>query len=261
MTFQFRSMLDIEGDIQYRFSIAGVTARHSSGSTGRIRQLWNVGWQQLREIVALASDGSFLQGTAPATFASVSATTAAVTGEVYSEIDWPVDAVGVYGVRVLGTSGRWRPLKRIPWAAYQDYQYGNLFDGFDPANGPIGYTSRTIPTGVGSTQTAGKVMITPVPTGGTYRLWYLQAWQSQTADADVFPGHAEFTEWNIYNTMIKMLSPDADSQKVYTMWRDERKECREMIEARAKRLDDGMALEPRDARGDGYDWEGWRGAL
>ncbi len=253
MTFQFRALSDIEADITYRFSIGGVSARHSST---RIRQLWNVGWQELREMVSGLNDGSYLKATNPATFASVSATTAAVTGEVYSEIDWPLSAIGIYGVRVL-TSTRWYPLKRIPWAAYQDYQYEAFLESITGSRGPVAYIPRLIPTGVGSTETVGKIMILPVPASGSYRLWYLEAWQALTADTDKFSGHAEFIEWNIHNVLLKMLSPDGNSGDQYAMWKDALARCQDRIETRARRLDSGTSSEPRDARNDGFDPDQW----
>jgi len=253
MTYQFRALGDIVDDIQYRFSIGGVTARHTET---RIKQLWNVSWQQLRELVSISSDGSYLKGTSPVTFASVSATSAAVTGETYAEVDWPVNAIGIYGVRVNVSGTRWYPLKRIPFAAYQDFQFTGFFETLSGARQPIGYTPRLLPEGNETAEAVGKVMITPVPSGGSYRLWYLEAWQPQIEDDDLFAGHAEFTEWAILNTLIKMLGPDGNAGDQYTMWRDERKQCREDIEARAKRLDSGP-MEPRDARGDGFESDVW----
>lgn len=248
MTAGFRTMLAIEGDITQRYSIAGVTARHTTGANGTIRPIFNESWRQLREIVSMASDGSYLVGTA---FANLP-TTAAVTGETYAEVDWPLDAIGVYGVRVLPAAGaRPYPLKRIPFAAYQDYQSSNLI--LNSASGmPIGYTSRLLPDGVTSTETVGKVMITPVPTRGTYRLWYLQAFTAKLADTDTFNGMAGFHRWAVLDTCIQMLGTDADSQNQYTMWDRERKLCRDLIEARAQKLEAGIGIEPRDGRNDGY---------
>ncbi len=256
MSFQFRTLLDIENDILYRFSIGGATARHSTGAAGRVRQLWNVTWQELREMVSLANDGSFLEATTPATFLSVSATTAAVTGEVYAEIDWPLDAVGIYGVRVL-ISTRWYPLKRVPFMAYQDYQYEGFLESIRGNRGPVAYIPRKIPEGVGSTETVGKIMILPVPTSGSFRLWYLKAWAPLTADTDKFSGQAEFIEWGILNTLIKMLGPDGNAGDQYQMWVSERAACRERIETRARRFDAGGSIEPRDARDDGHDPDRW----
>jgi hypothetical protein len=255
MSFNFRSMLLLEGDVQYKFSIAGVTARHPSA---RIRTLFNSSWRRLRAIVSLYSDGSYLVGTAPAALP----TTAAITGEVYAEVPWPLGAVGVYGVRVLTTTGgRWRNLRRIPFTAYQDFQEDNLLYSLPPMRGPIGYTSRLLPDGVGSVETVGQVMITPIPTGGTYRLWYLEGFADRTADTDTFNGIEDFHAWAVLDTCIQMLGPDADSQGVYQMWSAERLRYEDLIKTRAARLEAGDAMEPRDARGDGYDYGDWRGTL
>lgn len=255
MSYQFRRLQDIEEDIKYRFSVGGVRNRHPSP---RIRNLYNVSWQQLRAIVSLADDGTFLEATDPANLP----TSAAISGEVYAEVDWPVSAVRIYGLRVQATaSSRWYPLKKIPWSAFHDFQSDALFEGWSRQPKPKAYCSRTIPKVVSKTETAGKIMILPVPQQGRYRLWYMEAWQPQVEDDDPFPGHEEWHEWAIYNTMIKMLGPDADSKKQYPIWSAERQLARNMIEATANRLSDGMAMEPRDARGDGEDPEGWGGPL
>lgn len=256
MSFQYRRLADLEEDVKYRFSIGGVKNRHPSP---RIRNLYNVSWQQLRTFVSLAEDGTFLQATAPAALPIVPA----ITGEVYAEIDWPVNASRIYGVRVRSSSSsRWYPLKKIPWAAFHDYQYSHLINAYRGQPGPRAYCSRIIPTAVETVETPGKIMILPVPTTpALYRLWYMEAWQPQVEDDDLFPGHEEWHEWAIYNTLIKMLGPDADSKKQYPMWSEERKLARELITATASRLSDGMAYEPRDARGDGDDLGGWGGEL
>jgi hypothetical protein len=250
MTYQFRALSDIEDDIEHRYSIAGVAARHPSA---RIRQLFNVAWQETREIVALAGDGSWLKATTTASLP----TSAAVTDETYAEIDWPIGAVGVYGVRVQIGSGRWYPLKRIPWAAYQDYQYSGFFESLSSARNPVAYIPRILPEGGTATESVGKVMIVPVPTSGSYRLWYLEAWAPQTGDTFQFAGHSEFIEHAILGTLIKMLQPDGDMNGQYGIWSKERERIEARIESRARRLDGGTSMEPRDARGDGIDPEQW----
>jgi hypothetical protein len=255
MTFQFRRWGDLLEDIRYRFSIGGVKARHPPN---RINQLHNVSWQQTRHIVSLAEDGTFLTPTS----ALALPTTPVITGEAYAEVDWPIPAVRVYGVRVQVTaSSKWYPLKRIPFSALHDYQYASIMEGYRRQPGPMAYCGREIPKASEATEVAGKVMILPVPTSGLYRLWYMEAWQPQVEDDDLFPGHEEWHEYAIYSTLIKMLGPDADSKKMYPIWDMERKEARSQIEATAKRLQDGMAIEPRDARGDGYDPDVWGGPL
>lgn len=245
MSYQFRRLSDLIEDIRYRFSIGGARNRHPPA---RIRQLYNSSWQQLRTIVSLANDGTFMQ----ATDIQDLPTDAAVSGEVYAEVDWPLNASRIFGIRVQRTSSsRWYPLKPLPWAALHDYQNVSLIDSWCSHPGPRGYIHRVIPSAAENVETVGKIMIVPVPTGGSYRLWYMESWQPQVEDDDLFPGHEEWHEWAIWNTMIKMLAPDADSQKMYGMWSAERGAARTLIEATALRLSDGMAMEPRDARGDG----------
>jgi hypothetical protein len=255
VSYQFRRLQELEDDIKYRFSTAGVRNRHPPD---RIRALINASWQRLRAIVSLADDGTFLQATDVASLP----TSAAVTGEVYAEINWPLDAARIYGVRVQDTSSsRWRPLKKIPWAAFHDYQFDALFEGWRRQPNVRAYCSRTIPSAVETVETVGKIMILPVPTAGSYRLWYMQAWQPQIEDDDTFPGHEDWFEFVIYDVMIKMLGPDADSKKMYMQWAGERQGARSLIESTASRLSDGMAMEPRDARGDGDDFDGFGGPL
>jgi hypothetical protein len=258
MSAGFKTMLQIEASIQYRFSVSGVSARHTPGSGGRIRALFNGSWRRLREMVSLASDGSYLLGTTPANLP----TTATVTGDVYAEVDWPLDAIAIYGVRVQAqTAGRWYPLKRVPWAAFQDYQSDSMFAAFSQQQNPVGYCTRLAPDGAGAVETVGKVMIFPVPRGGQYRLWYLQAHTDRVADTSTFNGFADFFLWAELDTCIQMLSPDNDSDKSYTMWSRERDKAQALIEARAMNFEAGQAISPRDGRDDGYDFASWRDSL
>lgn len=260
MSFGWRTLVAIEGDIVYRFSISGVTQRHSTGTIGRVRQLFNESWRELRELVAFASDGSYLTATAPAVLPTV----AAVLGpppEAYAEIPWPTDAIAIYGVRCQVNGTRWYPLRRITFAAIHDFQYDGLFAGWAPNRGPIAFCTRLIPDGVANVETAGAVMIAPIPTSGSYRLWYLQGWADRTADTDTFPGLADFHEWAILTTLIKMSQPDGDSQRQTQIWMAERTRVEELITSRAQKLEAGIPIEPRDARYDGWDPEFWRGPL
>lgn len=254
MTFGWRNMLALEGDVQYRFSIGGVTLRHSPGTTGRIRQLINASWRETREIVALASDGegTYLARGVPTTFLAAGATSPAVAGECYAELDWPTDAVGIGLVRCLvGT--KWYSLQRVSFTAINDYQTDPLFLGYNPTRGPRIYASRLLPDGVGSTETAGKIMIAPVPVSGSFCLWYLQQWADRTADADTIPGMANWIEHAILGACIKMSEPDSDSQKQAQIWMIERNRIEDQITARAQKMGGALPIEPRDARGDGYD--------
>lgn len=248
-------MSDVLEDIRYRFGAAGLKNRHTPP---RILQLFNVSMQEVQKRVSLADDGTFLDATAVLTLPI----TPAITGEVYSEIPWPVNAMRIYGVRVLpSTGGRWYPLKKIPWAALHDFQYEPLIESYTRQPGPVAYASRRVPRGVETTETSGAIMIIPVPKGGSYRLWYMQNYEPQVEEDDLTNSQSGWIEWCIYDTMIKMLGPDGDAKRAYTMFAHERTRQEALIEAEAVRLSDGMAEEPRDARGDGFDDHAWRSPL
>lgn len=260
MSFGWRTVLAIEGDITYRFSISGVTARHSTGTTGRVRQLFNACWRETREIIAFAFDGGYLLRSATLSLPTV----AAVVGppaETYAEIPWPTDAIAVYGVRCNVNGTRWYNLKRVSMAAIVDFQYDGFFSGYAPNRGPIAFCTRVIPDGVSSTETAGAVMLMPIPTGGSYCLFYLQAWADRVNDGDTIPGMADHIEHAILSTLIRMSQPDGDSNGQVGLWLQERQRIEDLVTARAMKLEAGIPLEPRDARGDGYDPDFWRGPL
>lgn len=243
MTFGFRTMQAIEGDIRYRFSARGLTVRHTPDD---VRQLFNVSWAEYRELVSLNNDGAFLDATDPDDLP----TDPAVTGESYAEVDIPVAALGVYGVRVIRPGEtNYKPLKRIGFAAIHDFQCPR------GRRAPLVYHTRTLPTGaaaaVSGGEVVGKVMIAPVPTGGTYRLWYLKAWEPLVANGDKFGGHMSGIEWSIWHTCIKMMGAEQQKTKFYELCDRERSKIEARIEARALALDSGMSEEPRDARGDG----------
>jgi len=249
MTFAWRTMLAIEGDITYRYSITGLQNRHPTGVNGRVRQLFNASWRETREIIAMALDGGYFQRGATAALP----TAAPFTGECYVEVPFPVDATSVVLVVVQRAAGqRFYPISptTLP-GLYDEQSYSQLLGA--GARMPRKYALQTIPDGVGSTETTGKVLLAPVPSGGNYALWYLQAWQDRTADTDTIPGMANHIEHAILGTLIKMAQPDSDSQKQVAIWMTKMADIQTLVEARAQRMLDGMAMEPRDARYDGED--------
>ena len=253
MSYQFLALSSIVSQIQYRGNLDGFELRHP---TSTLKELWNISWQELREMVSFLEDGTFLTQTTPATFASVGATTA-VSGEDYAQIDWPLDAVAIFGVRVKSNE-RWRALKPLPAAALHDYQLDGILSGSSRA--PVGYILKQIPFAVTTVETVGKIMIVPVPTSGSFSIWYLQAWAPITGDTDKVSGHAAWIEWSVWDTVIKARAKDGLQDATYRIAVEERERCRQRIEERASRLSDGLSMEPRDARGDGLEPDpyGWQ---
>ncbi len=249
MTFGWRTVLALEGDITYRFSIAGLQNRHTTGVNGRVRQLFNASWRETREIQAMALDAGFF--VRAATLPLPTAPT--VTDECYIEVPFPTDAISVCLVVVQRATGqRWKPLDPTSLAGLYDEQRSTPF-GNSRRRLPRKYALQSIPDGVGLTETAGRVLLAPVPTGGNYSTWYVQGWQDRTADTDTIPGAANHIEHAILGTLIKMLQPDSDSQKQAQIWMMERARIEGLVEDRAQRMLDGMSQEPRNARFDGED--------
>ncbi len=245
MSSQFLALSAIVTQIRYRSNTDGYTDRHSDTT---IKELWNIAWQELREMVSFMEDGTFLQQTTPAALPTTPA-----TNEDYVVIDWPTNAVSIFGVRVK-TDQRWRALRPLPTAALHDFTYDGYFRSAS-ARAPIGYILKTFSYDATTTETAGKIMIVPVPTGGTYSLWYLEAWTPITSDTTVVSGHAAWIEHSIWNTVVKMRAKDGQQDATYNIAIKERDMCRERIEKRAMRLSDGLSQEPRDARGDGLEFD------
>lgn len=244
MAGQFKTLDQIISQIRYRGNLAGYTSRHG---TDVLRELWNESWQELREEVSFHEDGTFLTQTAPAALP----TSAAITGEVYAEVDFPADAVAIYGVRVKDAR-RWRPLKPIPVSAIHDYQRDGLFSGFGFDDGHVrGYALRTIPVGSGTSELAGKIMLAPVPRSGEYSVWYLQAWEPLTDGTHKVSGHAAFLEWSVWDTVVKTRAKDGKRDKTFLIAVEERDRAMERIKTRAQRINEGLSMEPRDARYDG----------
>jgi hypothetical protein len=254
VTFGWRNMAALEGDCVYRYSIAGLPQRHSLGSGGRIRQLINASWRETRELTAMALDGGY--GVRAATLTLPTAP--AVTGEIYATIPFPTDAVSVVLLVVQRATGtRWIPLDPTTLPGLYDTQRFTLTQ-LGRARLPRKYALQSIPDGVGQTETAGQLLLAPVPTGGNYAVWYLQGWQDRTNDTDTIPGMANHVEHAILGACIKMAQPDADSQKQAQIWMMERQRIEAFVTERAQRVLDGMAMEPRDARGDGEDEDLWQ---
>jgi hypothetical protein len=253
MAFQFVTVQSIVDQIEYRSNNDGYEQRHPEAT---IAALWNISWQELREMVSFLEDGTFLKQTSPATFASAGATTA-VSGEDYAQLDWPAGAVSIFGVRVK-TTERWRALRPLPVAALHDYQYDGLWNS--QSRSPIGYILQQIPYGDTTNERAGKIMIVPVPSSGSFSVWYLEAWTPITDLTYKVSGHAAWIEWSVWDTVIKMRAKDGQQDATYRIAVEERERCRQRIEERASRLSDGLSMEPRNARGDGgepdpYRWE------
>lgn len=183
-------------------------------------------------------------------------TTAAVTGETYAEIDWPKDAQRIYRVDVLFQTGLWLPLRPVTIGGLRDFQlFNNFWDVPGITDGPCAWAMRKAPFGNAATETAGKIMIAPVPlTARPYAMFYLANWSDLIA-TDTFNGHASFQEWIVQDMVCKITERDNDSQQAFGIASNERARLENLFAQEAPKTQLAQADIPRRIDSVGF-WDG-----
>lgn len=247
MANQFRLVSDIIADAEYRADVLGQADRHPTANKTR---LFNESVQQLRTRLTNLGYEYFLYGTTPAALS----TTAAATGETYSEENWPKDAQRIYGVHVLFQTGLWLPLKPISLSGIRDYQFTrNHWASFGvQGQEPCAFALREAPLGVTTTETVGKIIIVPKPTvARSFRIWYLQNWEDVATTA-TFNGQAGHIEWIIWDMVIKFSARDNDSNETYRIATIERDRIEKLLASEAPHTQMSSSEEPRRADDEYY---------
>jgi hypothetical protein len=247
MSAQFRLVSAIMDDILYRADIQGMTDRHP---TANILRMVNESVQQLRVRKANLGFDGFLTGTTPAALSL----TAPVTGETYTEENWPLDAANIYGVHVQVETDLWLPLKPISLAGIRDYQRPQSNYGLVGRQGlPRAFALREAPIGITSTETVGKIVIVPKPTiARNFRIFYLKN-AVDLASSDTFNGMAGDIEWIIWDVVAKISCRDNDSANTYQISIRERDRIEKVMAENVPRTQMGSSEEPRRADEDDYD--------
>jgi len=243
MAGQFRLVSEILADAAYRADIEGQDDRHPAANQLR---LFNESAQQLRTRLSNMGFEWFLKRSTTATLSI----TAAVTGETYSEQDWPIDAQQIYGVHVRFQPDLWLPLRPISLGGIRDFQRsrpgGSLFSSIQ-SNDPRAFALREAPLGVTTVETAGKILILPLPvTARDFCIFYLQNWADVATTAE-FSGHAGWIEWIIWDMVIKYSARDNDSAETHKIATIERQRVEDVMAQQAPRTQAGEAEEPRRA--------------
>lgn len=205
MAGQFMTLQEILEQAYYRADLEGLFDRHPT--TNVIREV-NHSWRHLRVKLANNDCAHILSPTTITTLPVVEA----VSGGGYAEIDWPTNFVSVHGLDVK-VGGYWCT---VPQGNFTQRRLGPL----DVDRGDYRYADdglatwivRTLPTTSGATTAAGKIMLFPVPSGGSYVLWGLTEWIDITVSTDVFPGQESWINWAIWDTACKMLIRDIGPQ-------------------------------------------------
>jgi hypothetical protein len=249
MASQFRLVSAIINDVRIRADIEGQTDRHPDAQLIR----WvNESIQMLRSLLTDMGFEYFLTATSPGDLS----TTAAATGETYSEQDWPKDAARIYGVDVLASDGFWVKLRPISMSQIRHFQYagyGYSGPGF-AGDCPAAYALRLAPFGSTSTETVGKIAIVPLPrVSRKFRIWYLSNWED-LASSSTFNGHEGWVEWVVNDVCVKVATRDQEPTDDFLRRRAEL----EMIFGKsAPRANSGGPITPVRADGDyayGGEW-------
>lgn len=185
-------------------------------------------------------------------------TSAAVAGETYAEIEWPIRAQRIYGVHVLFQTSLWLPLRPTNVSGLRDYQRARSLwpeYGIGPDE-PRAFALKKAPFGAGAVETAGKIFITPVPRQArSYALFYLENF-APLADTDTFNGHASFVEWIVQDMVCKYSEADNDSNETFQIASVERARLEQLFAAEAPKTQLAESLPPRNVDFD-LDSGGW----
>lgn len=145
-------------------------------------------------------------------------TAATVSGEQYAEIGWPATAVDVLGVDVLTSSDQdWRPLEPVDWESRRSF--GQELPS-TPSTAPYAWAPISEGSVSAATFTAGVIALFPVPTGGTYTVWFLPHWADITTDAHLFLcGDEDWFLWmTAYATLLVCQARDNGDAPARVAW-------------------------------------------
>lgn len=241
MAGQFQLVSAIIADVRYQADIEGQTDRHPDAS---LLRLFNASAQQLRTKLATFGFDWVL------TEATGTLSTTPPTNETFSELDWPLDAQRIYGIHVLVEAGRWLPLRPITIGGIRDYQGARQYAGLAGYQGtPAAFALKQAPLGVAAVETKGKILIVPLPQSALpYKLFYLPNWTPLTS-SHTFNGHAGFTEWVMWDMVVKVAARDNDSNSTFAIAQRERDRIERLIASEAPNTQQAGPEVPRRADG------------
>ncbi len=218
-------------DVRYLGDTEGLTSRHPDADIGR---RINAAIRALRSFVTSKGAPYFLTSTSPATLESTQ-----VSGEAYSEVPWPTDAVSILGVDVESASGLadWRPLEPIGWVQRRNAVY---------SGGPPRYFAvRTLPEGNETSIDAGTIDIFPAASSGRYKIWYLEDFTDLDEGDDVFAGLPEWHDWVVWTVVEDLAARDDDQRETYQIARAKKAEAEARILHSIGRITAAGPLRPR----------------
>lgn len=231
-----RSLSRLRQDVRFVGDLESLTARHP---TSDLNNRINASIRSLRALVTANGLPYFLTSTSAATLAGT-----LVSEESYSEVPWPSAAVQIHGVDVefTGATGDWYPLVPITWVQRRTLAYAW------ERQGPRAFAVRAIPTGSGSSTTAGVIALFPGADTGRYKIWYLPEFTDLSSDSDVFLGLPEWHEWVVCDVVRTLAARDDDQRETYQIVTAKQAEAEQRLLASVTRTVSAGPLRPRRGR-------------
>lgn len=178
---QFRFLADQQG-------LGTSAGRHPSAD---LLPIFNANYRSLRQYVTAKKYRQFC------TRGSTTAlpTAAVETNETYATITLPQGVSQIAMVDVQDTDLEWRTLTEIDQLQLRDYASRRP----QPPRAWLWLDAGSVS---GSSFTAGKIGITPIPNGGNYALWTMSEFTDLSATTDVFLYHTEdWRRWHMFSCM------------------------------------------------------------
>ena len=166
----------------------------------------------MRDFVSNRKWGTYLLTTG----STALPTTAAVAGENYAAIPVPATCRIVKKLEVK-MSNSWIPAEEVPFGQLRMYNTDNGAG----TRGPFAWTMldsgiQATVTANSGTATAGVIALMPIPTAGSYQLWYLAEHAALSADSGAGGffayGNQAMEDYHLFHCAAKILISDNDSQ-------------------------------------------------
>lgn len=239
---QFKTRVSILADIVGQIG-SGSAFRHQ---TTYVDEISDECYRRTRSLVTRRGFREYLTRQATALLP----TSAAVTGEEYATIAYPTGATHIKGLDVL-ESGVWRRLKQLDgWAERRDHQSG-FSSEFGDSLRPYGWDVLSHSSVATTVLTAGTIAIFPVPTSGSYTLWYLPEWTAIAGNDTYLFLYREqcWYDYHVQQAVMEISERDNDSQRRFAIAKDACDAAEKAIgEFTADETRDGVRSWTRDVR-------------
>lgn len=193
---EFRFLADAQG-------LGTPVGRHPSAN---LLPIFNDTYKSLREQVTEWGYTQFLtRGTTTAM-----PTTAFETGETYATITISQSLQQIKAIDAKLTNGRWKRLDEVSFLQLRD----TYIEPNAPGT-PDVWCWLDAGSVSGANYTAGRIAIAPVPNGGSYVLWSMNAFTDLASTTDVFLYHnSDWKQWHMLTALVRVCGVrDKDTAK------------------------------------------------